>query len=363
MTSGISRRQFGKTVLAGAGMAAGAPRDRAKGNPWSDTGMKLGLSHQRPAMFTPDYLDYLKAMGVEYVEVRIPAAECGYENLAGIKRQVEAAGLKLFEIMLADKYNSPEVTLGLPDRDKTIALFQNFLRDLGKAKIDATTYAWNTVGPGASTGTTTTRGCRTRLFEQNNSPRQPPAGGRVYTEDEMWANYEYFIRRVLPVAEEAGVRLQLHPNDPPVDYGGIARIFKSRKAFRRALEIAKYSPYSGLLLCVGSWAEMGGEDGQGEDLVDAIHEFGSRGHIFQIHYRNISAPTPNFSETFPDNGYLNMYRIMRALGEVNFNGMVVPDHVPRCGSDPAANRAGEAFILGYIRALIQAVDTELGRKA
>ena len=108
---------------------------------------------------------------------------------------------------------------------------------------------------------------------------------------------------------------------------------------------------------------MGGEDGKGEDLVDAIQEFGSRGHIFQIHYRNISAPTPDFSETFPDNGYLNMYRIMRALGEVNFNGMVVPDHVPRCGSDPAANRAGEAFILGYIRALIQAVDTELGRRA
>jgi mannonate dehydratase len=150
----------------------------------------------------------------------------------------------------------------------------------------------------------------------------------------MWANYEYFIKRVLPVAEDAGVRLQLHPNDPPVTHLGVARIFSSRKAFRRALEIANYSPYSGFLFSVGCWAELSG----------------SRGHILQARFRNVSSNLPDFHETFPDNGYLDMYRVMRALREVNFNGMVVPDHVPRCAG-------GEAYIFGYIRALIQAVNT------
>jgi len=166
----------------------------------------------------------------------------------------------------------------------------------------------------------------------------------------MWANYEYFIKRVLPVAEDAGVRLQLHPNDPPVTHLGVARIFSSRKAFRRALEIANYSPYSGFLFWVGCWAEMSGPEGKGEDVIGAIQEFGSRGHIFQVHFRNVRSNLPDFHETFPDNGYLNMHRVMRALKEVSFNGMVVPDHVPRCAG-------GEAYIFEYIRALIQAVNT------
>jgi mannonate dehydratase len=328
--------------------------------------MKLGVSHQRPEMLTDDHLNYLKQMGVEYLEVRTVAEQGGYGNLVAIKRKVEGAGLKLFEIMLDDTYNSPEFALGLPGRDEKIALFQNFIKDLGKAGIDATTYAWNTLGPGGSTGRTTTRGCDTRLFEYGQVSRTPGEGERAHSEEEMWANYEYFIRRVLPVAEAAKVRLQLHPNDPPVDYLGlgVARIFKSRQAFRRALEIAGYSPYSGLLLCVGCWSEMLGPDGKGEDIVEAIHEFGSRGHIFQVHYRNVSSPAvPGFHETFPDDGYTNMYKIMRALGEVHYNGMLVPDHVPRCGDNDLANRAGEAFIFGYIRAMIQAVDTELGRRA
>ena len=106
---------------------------------------------------------------------------------------------------------------------------------------------------------------------------------------------------------------------------------------------------------------MPGPDGKGEDIVQAIHEFGSKGHIFQVHFRNVSAPLPVFHETFPDNGYLNLYRVMKALGEVNFNGMVVPDHVPRFVAGEGGEKAGEAFIFGYIKALIQSVDTELGR--
>ncbi len=300
-------------------------------------------------MLTEDHLAYLQRMGVEYLEVRLPAADASYDNLVAIRRKVEAAGLKVFEIMLSDKYSSPEFTLGLPGRDRDIALFQNFLRGLGRAGIDATTYAWYTGGI-YQTGTTITRGCQTRHFRLEEALKRPNALDREYTDEEMWANYEYFMKRVLPVAEESRVRLQLHPNDPPVTHQGVARIFRSREAFRRAMKISKHSPYSGLLFCTGCFAEMTGPDGKGEDVVAAISEFASSGHVFQVHFRNISSPMPDFFETFPDNGYLNMPRIMRALAESGFNGMAVPDHVPRCG-----DRSAEAFIFGYIRGLIQAV--------
>ena len=295
-----------------------------------------------------------------------------YEALVKIKRRVEDAGFKLAE---AGGGGTSLSTVGLPGRDAEIKAFQQSMKDLGKAGIGYATYTWRTMGPGFQTGTTTTRGCETRLFELNESKKVPNLFDREYSEEEMWANYEYFIKRVLPAAEDAGVRLQLHPNDPPVTYGGVARIFRSRQAFRRAMEISNHSPYSGLLFCVGCWGEMSGPDGKGEDIVGAIREFGSR-HIFDVHFRNVSSNLPNFSEVFPDNGYLNMYRIMRALVEVNYAGPVVHDHVPICGSErpplgTAYGRNGEfyhgvaaeSFAFGYIRAVIQAAETELGRRA
>jgi mannonate dehydratase len=357
----MNRRSFGGALAAAAGARPLAAAS-AKGNPWGAAGLKVGVSHQSPAMLNPAHLAYLKQMGVEYLEIRLPHADYSLDRLREIRRTVEAAGLKVFEVMLADMYTSPKFSLNLPGRDEEIAKFQAFLRDLGRAGIDTTTYAWTTGGI-YETGKTTTRGCQTRLFELAEAKKQPRAYDREYGDDELWANYEYFMKRVLPVAEESRVRLQLHPNDPPVTHAGVARIFRSREGFRRAMEISKHSPYSGLLFCVGSWAEMFGPDGKGENVADVIREFGGRGHIFQVHFRNISSNMPNFSEIFPDNGYLNMYRIMKTLGEVNFNGMVVPDHVPHCDGSEGGPKSGEAYIFGYIRALIQAVETELGRHA
>jgi len=358
---GTTRRDFGRVVAGAAALSASAA-PQARGNRWSAKGMKLGVSHQRPEMLTEPHLTYLKQMGVEYLEVRTPAAHSSYEELVAMKRKVEDAGLRVFEIMLADKYSSPEFTLGGPRRDEEIEFFKNFLRDLGRAGVDTTTYAWYTGGV-YSTGRTTTRGCDTRDFVQAKALARPRELEREYGEDEMWANYEHFIKEVLPVAGEAGVRLQLHPNDPPLDHMGVARLFKSREAFRRAMEIANHSPYSGLLFCTGCWAEMAGPDGKGEDVASAIREFGDRGHIYQAHFRNVSSTLPDFHETFPDDGYMNMYRIMKAFGESGFNGIVVPDHVPRCRGSEAGPKAGEAYIFGYIRALIQAVETELGQRS
>jgi len=323
-------------------------------------GLQLGVSHQTPANLNPSRLQFLRQMGVEKIEIRIPSSESNYEDICRVKETVEQAGLLVHEIMLADCYSCRPIALGLPESKKEIEVIKRFLHDLGRAGISTTTYAWHT-GGAYSTGQTETRGCETRLFELSEAKSLPNAYDRTYSTDELWNNYESFIHSVLPVAEENGVRLQLHPNDPPVDHQGVPRLFSTRAAFRRAMEIANHSAYSGILFCVGCFAEMFGPNGQGEDIPGAIYEFGSRGHIFQVHFRNISSPMPDFHETFPDNGYLNMFQIMKALSEVGYTGMVVPDHVPKLTvngrAENQAELAGEAYILGYIRALIQAVES------
>ena len=321
--------------------------------------LQLGVSHQTPQTLTPARMRFLRQMGVETVEVRIPSSASSYDDICRVRDAVQEGGLGLHEIMLADRYSCRPIALGLPESDAEIDLFKRFIRDLGRAGVGTMTYAWHTGGAYA-TGRTETRGCSTRLFQLAATRELPDAYDRRYSHDELWDNYAVFIREILPVAEESGVRLQLHPNDPPVDHQGVPRLFSSRTAFRRAMEIADHSPCSGILFCVGCFAEMFGPEGTGEDVTGAIYEFGSRGHIFQVHFRNISSPMPDFHETFPDNGYLDMYRIMSALAEVGYDGMVVPDHVPQLG-DGTDSQAGEAYILGYIRALIQAVTAATAR--
>ena len=315
--------------------------------------LQLGVSHQTPETLTPSRMRFLSQLGVQKVEVRIPSSASGYDDICRVRDTVHEGGLGLHEIMLADRYSCRPIALGLPERDAELALFKRFIRDLGRAGIGTMTYAWHTGGAYA-TGRTETRGCSTRLFQLAEAQALTDAYDRRYSHAELWDNYAAFIEEILPVAEEHGVRLQLHPNDPPVDHQGVPRLFSSRVAFRRAMEIAGHSPFSGILFCVGCFAEMFGTDGTGEDVAGAIYEFGSRGHIFQVHFRNISSPMPDFHETFPDNGYLDMYRILAALAQVGYDGMVVPDHVPQLDDD-TGSKAGEAYILGYIRALIQAV--------
>jgi len=156
----------------------------------------------------------------------------------------------------------------------------------------------------------------------------------------------------MPVAEKSGVRIGLHPDDPPVEsLGGVARIFRNFEGYQRAIEIAN-SDHFGLCFCVGTWAEGGKMTGK--DVMEMIQYFGSRKKIFKVHFRNVSSPLPKFEETFLDNGYMDMYQVMRALREVKFDGAVIPDHVPG-GGYPQINNS---FTLGYMKALRDRVNAE-----
>ena len=314
--------------------------------------MKLGVSHRTEAHLTDSHLQYLRQMGVEQIEVRISRSRADLDRLRSIKKRVESSGLQLFEIMLYDLYNSPAVALDLPEKKEDIAEFIRFIENLGRAGIGNTTYAFCTGGLNRPRQSTV-RECSTKEVRLEEVLAEPAAYGREYTEPELWHGYERFIEEVLPAAERAGVRLQLHPNDPPIAvYQGVARIFNSTEAFRKALKIADYNPYSAILFCVGTWAEMPGPDGNGEDIGAALSEFVRAGHVHQIHFRNVNSPIPNFKETFLEDGYVDMHQLMRVLDESGYAGMIVPDHVPQTGTSDAGPYGTEAYLLGYMRSMI-----------
>lgn len=315
--------------------------------------MKLGVSHQRPSFLTPEYYNYLHQVGVEAMEVRVKREASSLEELRTIQRAVTDAGFELHEIMVNDRYNCERIATAQPEAEDDLAFFEAFLEDLGRLGIGATTYAWHTGGT-SQTGRTMVRGCDSRHFRYDKTVDLPVVYERSYEESELWANYERFMERILPVAERTGVRLQLHPNDPPADMQGVPRIFKSTAAFRKAMELTSYSPYAGILFCVGTWAEMCGEDGTGEDVSGSLQEFVKRGVVHQVHLRNIDRPLPEFAETLPDAGYLDLAGIVRMLATEEFDGMVVPDHIPVPVASPADQRTMEAFSLGYIRGIMQA---------
>ena len=182
----------------------------------------------------------------------------------------------------------------------------------------------------------------------------PLSHGRVFTKDEIWDNYTYFIKQVAPVAEEVGVHIGIHPDDPPVPVlAGVPRcIFGNFEGYKRAMEIAN-SPNVGICLCCGTWLE-GGKKLTGKDPEEMIRYFGAR-KIWKIHFRNVSAPLPHFVETFMDNGYYDMWKIMKALRDVNFDGIVILDHSPTM---VGGNYAQTAYGFAYMKALLNRANAE-----
>ena len=174
--------------------------------------------------------------------------------------------------------------------------------------------------------------------------------GRTVSHDEMWDNYTYFINAVIPVCEEVGLKLALHPDDPPVpELGGIARLFDSSDGYKKAFEIAP-SPNHGMEFCMGCFSEMG------EDVIEALRYFGEEGRLFYIHFRDVQGCVPNFQECFLGEGNVDVVDAMRTLKEVGFDGFIIDDHVPRMIDDSDWRHRGHAHATGYILALVDAVN-------
>ena len=320
-----------------------------------------------------EHLTFAKQLGVNHIVMHQPSlggdGYLEFLDLLRLRKRIESAGLTLAAIENIPRTYYRKIQLGLPGRDKQIENWCKTLRNMGKAGIPVLGYDWNLVGVWRTTSSSGRGGVCVTSFDYKlvkDTPRPafdssgyeiPPEAGLI-SEQEMWDNYTYFLRKVIPVAEETKVKMALHPDDPPVPtLGGTTRIFRSIDALKRVIEIVP-SNYNGIEFCQGTIAEMG------NDVLEAIRYFGEKGKIFYVHFRNIKGVVPKFDETFIDEGKVDMFKAMRIYKETGFKGVMRPDHFPVITNDiPWADNPEEpghvslAFAIGYMKALIRAVNS------
>jgi mannonate dehydratase len=242
--------------------------------------------------------------------------------------------------------------LGLEGRDEEIATFKQFIRDCGRLGIDTICYDWMAGVRWARTdvhvpgrgGSLTTEYDDTMM---TGNPQKAEA-----THAELWDSLEYFLKEVVPIAEEADVKRGLHPDDPPRDtVGGMPRIITSVGAYDRVCELYD-SPHNGITFCQGNFAAMD------VDIPSTIHHFAER--INFVHFRDIEGDADHFVETWHDDGPTDMLAAMHAYESALPDAVVMrPDHVPTMAgednSNPGYHTKGRLFAIGYMRGLQEAV--------
>lgn len=310
-------------------------------------------------------LRWLRQMGVEHVVLWTDAKKSGPEYYTERKAHFATHGLEVYGFGNADVHNQDAIVLGLANRDAKIEEYERHIRALGEAGIPYTTYAHMPNGIWSTATEETRGGAVARAFNEETATHGvwhgrsfnlPLTNEREYSEDEVWEHFAAFLRRAARVAEEQGVLIGLHPDDPPISrMGGVPRVLSTFADYKRALEIAD-SPNVGVCLCVGCWLEGG--QLWGVDAVTAIRHFMANDQLFKVHFRNVDAPLPHFVETFVDDGYGDLAEIMNVLVETGFRGVVIPDHIPKMGDDP---RLGTAYTIGYMNALRDQATAKMAR--
>ena len=280
-----------------------------------------------------------------------------YGPFIDIRKQVEDAGLTLSVIESIPISN--RITLGLPGRDEDLETFCQSLKNMGKAGIPILCYNFMAVFNWLRTSATTRGrgGALVTSYDHALMDKAPLAHVSKVSEEQMWENFERFLKKVVPVAEAARVKLALHPDDPPISpIRGLPRIIRTVDAFKRAFELVP-SDYNGMTFCQGNFAAMG------VDVPAAIRYFGERKKIFFAHFRDVRGTVPNFHETFHDEGDTNMVEVMRAYREVGFDGPMRPDHAPtmegESNDNPGYMIRGKLFAIGYMRGLLDSVNAEV----
>jgi mannonate dehydratase len=289
------------------------------------------------------------------------------EDLSALRKAIEAEGLKLEAIENFDPAHWHDVLLDGPKRKKQMEGLKIMIRRLGKAEIPIMGYNFSIAGVSGRTRRRYARGNALSVGMEGSFDTPMPNGmvwNMTYdanapvgtlpgiTDDELWSRFGGFLDELIPVAEEAGVKLALHPDDPPMPLvRGQPRLVYQPHLYQRALD-RKSSPSNTLEFCIGSIAEM--TEG---DVYEAVEQYSRQKKLAYVHFRNVTGKVPRYRETFIDDGDVDMLRVLRILKQNQFQGVLIPDHTPQM-SCAAPWHAGMAFALGYMRAALQIIEKE-----
>lgn len=305
----------------------------------------------------------------------IDAPSWSYEHMAGVVGMLARHGLRVAAMENISPNFWSDILLGGPRKREQMQAMQALVRDAGRAGIPVIGYNFSLAGvwgwqrkPVARGGAVTAVFAIDEFDAQDPMPDGmvgnmryriaiPGAAAQTVDEDTLWARLDWFLKELVPVAEEAGVRLAAHPDDPPVErLRGTARLVNSHAKYDRLLSVVP-SRANALEYCVGSLAEM--REG---DIYETTRHFARAGAIAYVHFRNVRGKVPNYVETFVDDGDVDMAEIVKVLHDEGYDGVLVPDHVPEL--DCAAPwHAGHAYTVGYMKALIAQTVASSDRQA
>ncbi len=280
------------------------------------------------------------------------------DDLVALKKLVGSRGLELFGINLMLFPRWEKILLGQTGRDEQIENWNKSLRNLGKVGIPTLQYncminagswlpLWRTSEENTGRG-----GTRIVRFDYDLARKAPLTDYGEISEEMMWKNLTYFLKAVIPVAEEAGVVMAMHPFDPQVPFlAGIARIVRSIEDYDKVFEIMP-SCANKMVFCLGCFGQMT----DAEHVYEAIRHFGKEGRIGRVHIRGVRGNVNNFDEVFPDEGNLDMLQAIKLLKEVGFEGIIENDHAPHVTSDTDYGHMSRAFQIGYLKGILQGAD-------
>lgn len=316
-----------------------------------------GITVNKPDLDSPAWVAFLGKQFRAAAGPRPVTRRWAALDLIQLRVAIEAHDLALDCIEGVPANLLDRVMLGLPGAEEQIDDFFATIRAMGQASIPVLGYNWIPDGVWRTTKAAHGRG-GALVTGYDDTAGQRVATGTLPPRDEtaMWENWERFITAVLPTAEAAGVKLSLHPDDPPVPMlDGVARIFRSEEAFSRAMAFAD-SPMHGIAFCTGTFAEAGAVP-----MMRALRRFARAGRIHYLHLRSITGALPRFAESFIDEGTVDPVAVLRELLESGFDGFVIDDHVPHLVDDTVWGHRGRAYATGYIAGILRALRSENGR--
>ena len=316
-------------------------------------GEKIKVQQMMRSDATDEELLLYKQMGIRYAYVYFNDYDSNYEDMKRFQEKLKNYGIEITDACNAGYYKNPSIHLGLKDRDICIDRYIDFTKNLAKLGIKLGYMTWDSdVYETKHDVGKYSRGSKTRIVEEADIPVHDLKFGRHYDEKEIWENCEYFLKKVMPVLKEYNMKIAFHPDDPPVPcFHDVCNLIWRSDDYRRLFALVNDDPHIVMKFCVGCWLQGGAQFG---NLMEDLEEFVKKGKVAVVHFRNVSGTLPYFEETLIEDGYMDMYRILRRLIELDYDGVITIDHPLEMVEKFGGKRIGNAYMVGYLKGMLDA---------